>query len=218
MIENGEWSFESSSVIREVGSSPPAPDKLICKFRLRRRSRYLLTNLILPIVFMALINLLVFILPAESGERVSFSVTVLLALAVYMTIVGENLPKTSEPMSVLSFYLLTIMLMSVCITVTTVINLQIYHRDCKVSQCYESFAKKIICTRSRKRKIKDIGTGFGIENEDEIVTQDETAVKDCVPVVTWHVVSSAVDRTCLVLFSLINVLVNMSFLIFLTSN
>ena len=66
-------------------------------------SMYVIINIILPILFLNQLNVLVFMLPAESGERVSYSLTVLLSIAVFMTIVGDTLPRTSEPTPLISY-------------------------------------------------------------------------------------------------------------------
>jgi len=39
---------------------------------------------------------MVFVLPIASGEKVSFTVTLMLALAVFQLILGEMLPPSAE--------------------------------------------------------------------------------------------------------------------------
>jgi hypothetical protein len=80
-------------------------------------------------MFMGLLNVLVFCLPAKSGERVSFAMTVLLAIAVFLTLVGDNMPKTSEPMSTICYFLLTNLVLSSLIMIVTIFNLGIYYRS-----------------------------------------------------------------------------------------
>ena len=75
-------------------------------FQLERKPQYVIINIILPISFLNLLNALVFVLPAESGERVSYSLTVLLSIAVFMTIVSDIPPRTSEPTPLISYLLL----------------------------------------------------------------------------------------------------------------
>ena len=45
---------------------------------------------------MSLLALLVFYLPPDSGEKVSLGITVLLSFSVFLLLVAENVPKTSE--------------------------------------------------------------------------------------------------------------------------
>jgi uncharacterized membrane protein len=48
---------------------------------------------------------LVFLLPVESGERTSFSFTLLLTLIVFMTMVSDRLPSSND-ISIFNMYLL----------------------------------------------------------------------------------------------------------------
>lgn len=124
------------------------------RITIKRRPLFFLVNVVLPILFMAFLNSLVFILPVESGERVSYAITVLLAIAVFLTLVGDNLPKTSEPMSVLCYFLLTDLVMSAVVSILTILGLRIYYIDearpvpkwlCWVVVC-------LSCGSNRKRK------------------------------------------------------------------
>ena len=94
--EHVEWTYRFSNVETITNEYS---DIIHLALGFRRESSFLLINVLLPILLMATINILVFIIPPDAGERISYSVTVLLALAVYLTIVGENLPKTSRPSS-----------------------------------------------------------------------------------------------------------------------
>ena len=58
-----------------------------------------LDKLALQVIFLSLTSTLVFALPADAGEKISMGITVLLAYAVYLTIVSEHLPNTSVQVS-----------------------------------------------------------------------------------------------------------------------
>ena len=62
---------------------------------LKRLRTYYVMNVILPVIFLSLTASLVFYLPAEAGEKIGMSMTVLLAYAVYLTIIADNMPQTS---------------------------------------------------------------------------------------------------------------------------
>ncbi|XP_060084244.1 neuronal acetylcholine receptor subunit alpha-7-like [Ylistrum balloti] len=97
--------------------------------KLRRRSTFHVLNTLVPISVIGLLNVLVFLLPADSGERISFSITVLLAMAVFMSIVTESLPSTSQPNIPLLCYFLTIDLgANVFVTVCAILGLRFYHK------------------------------------------------------------------------------------------
>ncbi|RUS89879.1 hypothetical protein EGW08_002320 [Elysia chlorotica] len=54
-------------------------------FHVRRKPTFLVLSVLLPIVFLSLLNLLVFVIPVDSGEKISYGITVLLALSLFMS-------------------------------------------------------------------------------------------------------------------------------------
>ena len=73
---------------------------------LKRRPTFYILNRILPVTFASFLVLIVFLLPAESGEKVSFALTELLALAFLLTLLTNYLPSTSLTVSVLGQFFL----------------------------------------------------------------------------------------------------------------
>ena len=71
----------------------------------------------------------VFCIPVENGERISYCLIVLLSLVVFLTLVGQTLPKTSEPMSWFSFSLVGTVLTSIGITIAVIFNMRLYYKD-----------------------------------------------------------------------------------------
>ena len=65
----------------------------------RRRSFYIL-NIILPVLFLSVTSSLTFALPSDSGEKMGLSITVLLAYAVYLTLVTDSMPDTSVQVTI----------------------------------------------------------------------------------------------------------------------
>jgi hypothetical protein len=97
--------------------------------RIRRRPTFLLINIFAPILFLALANLFVFVIPIESGERVSFAVTILLSFAVFLTLVMDKMPQTSLSVSLFSVYLILTMIYSSLIMLALVLVLRIYFTE-----------------------------------------------------------------------------------------
>jgi hypothetical protein len=68
---------------------------------LQRRHQYYWIHLIIPCMFMSGLVCFVFVMPADTGEKISFSVTILLAFTVYQLIIADSLPKGSESVSLM---------------------------------------------------------------------------------------------------------------------
>ncbi|XP_063420058.1 acetylcholine receptor subunit delta-like [Mytilus trossulus] len=97
---------------------------------LKRNPMFFVLNLILPICVMIILNIFVFLLPPESGERVGYAVTVLLAIAVFLTISSDNLPATSSPrISSISLLLFADVVISAVIVLMVILSLRYYHRE-----------------------------------------------------------------------------------------
>ena len=69
-----------------------------------RKYSYYLLNMLLPVLFLIILSVLVFILPAEAGEKIGYSLTILLSLSVMMTLVSDSIPPTSTATCILSKY------------------------------------------------------------------------------------------------------------------
>ena len=97
-------------------------------FTLKRKPNYIILNVFLPISFLCIWNILVFLLPTESGERISYSITVMLSIAVYMTIVSSALPKSSEPVPLISYFTMICLALSALITIVAVMNIRLFYK------------------------------------------------------------------------------------------
>ncbi|KAL4225528.1 Cholinergic receptor [Mactra antiquata] len=158
-VGNGEWdlikAYAKEDILENNDYLYPTYNIVI---ELKRRPAFVVVNVVLPILFMGVLNVLVFVLPPQSGERISYSMTVLLAIAVFLTLVGDNLPKTSEPMSTICYFLLTNLVLSSVIMIVTIINLNIFHRS-ELRPVPTRLAKLVLimrCKRSRRNKVQDI--------------------------------------------------------------
>ena len=72
---------------------------------IRRRPAYYILNRILPVVLSSFLVVIVFLLPADSGEKVSYALTELLALAFLLTLITDYMPSTSLTVSILGKFL-----------------------------------------------------------------------------------------------------------------
>ena len=65
-------------------------------YTILRKPNYYQLNIIIPTFSTATLVILTLLIPWNSGERISFSVTVLLSIIVFLLIVSENLPKSEN--------------------------------------------------------------------------------------------------------------------------
>lgn len=127
---NVEWDVINVTARRKVKFYPccpePYPD-ITFNITLRRRTLFYTLNLIVPCVSISCLAVLVFYLPSDSGEKITLSISILLALNFFFLLLSDMNPPTSLVIPLIGKYLLFIMLVvtaSILVTVYTIhINL-----------------------------------------------------------------------------------------------
>ncbi|XP_060561668.1 neuronal acetylcholine receptor subunit alpha-10-like isoform X2 [Ruditapes philippinarum] len=94
---------------------------------IRRRPLYYFYTIICPCLWLTVLNLLVFLLPAESGDKVSLGVTVFLAFSVFMLVISEKVPVSSQSVPLIGTYLTVTMGMTSLSLFMTVFILNLHH-------------------------------------------------------------------------------------------
>ncbi|XP_038071781.1 neuronal acetylcholine receptor subunit alpha-7-like [Patiria miniata] len=130
MTENGEWQMLSMWALREVEDFEGAPYVAVTfKLRIRRRSLYYFVNVLIPCVLISMLTVLSFSLPPDSGEKLSFGVTILLSLTVFMMIVASNMPETSFVIPLIAKYFTCVLVLVALSVVFTVVSLNLHFRN-----------------------------------------------------------------------------------------
>lgn len=230
LAEHGSWKVTNTSV-RTVDDD--FTSKIYFTFKLKRKPQYVIVNVILPIMFLCLLNVLVFILPAASGERVSYAITVLLSIAVFMTIVSDTLPRSSEPLPLIAYFLMIDLIISALISVCTIFNLRLYHKNdnipipkwlnqiylilscnCRQNVAIDASDRGVPLMEMKARTDKvnlfqkmDNGVMEKAKEVDTSNSEDSQRKS-----VTWQDISIMIDYILLIIFSILTVL---SFAIFM---
>uniref|UniRef100_A0A3Q3KU59 Uncharacterized protein n=1 Tax=Labrus bergylta TaxID=56723 RepID=A0A3Q3KU59_9LABR len=130
-MPNGEWDLLGKTGRHEVFydcCAEPYPDVTFV-VTLRRRTLFYALNLLIPCVLLSSMTLLSFLLPANSGEKISLGITVLLSLTVFMLMVAEIMPATSDSVPLIGQYFASTMVIVAMSVVATVIVLQFHHHS-----------------------------------------------------------------------------------------
>ena len=139
---------------------------IIFSIVLRRKTLYYTVNLITPCVGISFLSILVFYLPADSGEKMSLCISILLSLTVFILLLTEIIPPTSLAVPLLGKYLLFTMTLITFSVIVTICILNVNYRSPAthqmspwVKKVFIDFIPKFLCM---KRPIKD-------EDEDELM-------------------------------------------------
>lgn len=130
-VENGEWNVTSIQIKRNELVYACCPDEkypdITFYINLKRRSLFYTYNLIIPNFLIALLAFFSFYIPVECGERISFVITVLLSMTVFLLLVAESIPPTSEAVPVIGMYYTCSIIEVALALVATGISLKVYY-------------------------------------------------------------------------------------------
>jgi hypothetical protein len=139
-MPNGEWTIKPNSAVAtkrimtfQILDGTTEQDQVEFTIVISREYLFPFLNIMLPVVLLSLAHLLVFLLPIDSGERTSFSYTLLLTLVVFMTMISERLPPTNN-ISFFNMYLLSQLFSSILTTSLAVISIRVFYKQSNVSQ------------------------------------------------------------------------------------
>ncbi|KAI2651354.1 5-hydroxytryptamine receptor 3A [Labeo rohita] len=96
---------------------------------IRRRPLFYTVNLLLPSVFLMVMDIVGFYLPPDSGERVSFKITLLLGYSVFLIIVSDTLPATAIGTPLIGVYFVVCMALLVISLTESVLIVRLVHKQ-----------------------------------------------------------------------------------------
>ncbi|XP_076095498.1 neuronal acetylcholine receptor subunit alpha-10-like [Mytilus galloprovincialis] len=134
--DNAEWTIISTSASQLSSDSVP---KVTFTLNLQRNAGFYVTNIIVPVILLGILNFFTFVLPADSGEKMGYSITVFLAFTVFLTIVSSELPKTSG--SMLGYYLIFQLGMGIFVVCATAVELRLHHKKSPVPNIIRQMVK-----------------------------------------------------------------------------
>ena len=121
-INSSEWEViegtKSRNAVKYACCPYPYIDVTV-KLVLKRKPLYYIFNVITPCLVLAVTILFGFFLPPESGERISLTITILLAVAVFLQLVSDSLPRNSDSIPILAVFYMVIMAESALSLITT---------------------------------------------------------------------------------------------------
>ena len=109
-----------------------------CKFKfseveytvkMKRKSLYYTFYLTIPCVMLTILALSSFLIHVESGERIGFVTTVLLAMTVFLLVIPSFLPVTSDGLPILGILLEATMIIITLVLFANIFVLWLYFRE-----------------------------------------------------------------------------------------
>lgn len=95
----GEWELLSINMVKSnisVGYEWDMKDQLIYQITIKRRPLLYVINIILPVFFFLVLDLMSFFIDASGTDKLSFKVTLLLSISVLLLILNDTLASTAD--------------------------------------------------------------------------------------------------------------------------
>ena len=224
--ESAEWalsSYEVSHFRKPFGED--FWDHLLFKFTLQRKWLFQVLNILAPIVFISILNLLCFVTPADCGEKISLCISIFLTLAVFITIISDSLPESSDEASLFGIYVGLQFFGSGLTVLATVVSLYLNHKSEEepVAACYRLLVRVFCHYKAKDRgdacrnsngftvskseipavaSMRELGI-YTVSTDEPLAASSENSSTDLT--VTWKSVSRAFDHMCLLLSVMFNV-------------
>ncbi|XP_062616765.1 acetylcholine receptor subunit beta-type acr-2-like, partial [Saccostrea cucullata] len=115
-----EWDISASKVYRVSNGM----SGLTARFSLQRKPFFVVLTVLLPLSLLSVMNLFVFLIPVESGEKISFAITTFLAYSIYLSAIGSSLPAKDNVHMVV--YIEILMVLSVIMMVLVIIQTRLF--------------------------------------------------------------------------------------------
>ncbi|KAK7487343.1 hypothetical protein BaRGS_00021432 [Batillaria attramentaria] len=122
---SAEWTLESERVEKKMLA--PAFPYLEYVWTLKRKTTYFVISFIVPIVLTSYMNTLVFIIPADSGEKISYLVSIFVSNAVFVSFCTDIMPQGLDETPLIMYLVLGIMAQSAILIVINSLIVRRFH-------------------------------------------------------------------------------------------
>ncbi|XP_076007891.1 5-hydroxytryptamine receptor 3A-like, partial [Genypterus blacodes] len=136
-LNNSQATKESREVMRtqyewlflEMKVNTNDSEKIIYTIIMQRRPILYSANFLLPVFFFLCLDLFSFLISDTGGEKLSFKVTVLLAVTVLQLILNEILPSASDRVPLIAMYCIGIFALMLLSLLETIIVMYLIEKD-----------------------------------------------------------------------------------------
>lgn len=150
--DSGNWVIDSKVSVAVTSASfgnccPFNFSQITYTIDMGRRFGYHLFYMVAPCAALALLTLVSFWIPSDSGERIGFITTLLLGMMVFLLIVPDSLPESSEAIPILGIIMMSTMVIIGVALLATIFVLRCFFAKGTPPRCLQCLVRP-----SKKRK------------------------------------------------------------------
>jgi hypothetical protein len=199
--KNGEWYIEDTNVtvvvvptgfkIKDYISS----DMVDVSFTLRRRPTFIINNIYVPIILMSSLNIATCYVRPDSGERLSFAVTLYLSLVFATTAAIESIPNNSLKMPYMSYEILMINFINTIGVAWSIFIVRLSNIKNIDQKKIPNFLLKMVRKRNKMTRsltietyVESVGGSIDLPQDDDVKSKNEKCeeVADSIKTVIWN--------------------------------
>lgn len=143
---NEEWDIVFSNVTEIPVEDELNYTDLQFSMIIDRRPLFYLYSTVLPILLLSILNMVCFVVPVESGEKIGMTMAIFLTFAVFMTMISSDVPRSTEHVFKFGIFMTMHLLMSGTTILLEVLVTNIYYkpRDMKMNRVYEWMFRRLV--------------------------------------------------------------------------
>ncbi|KAL9951299.1 hypothetical protein ACROYT_G043938, partial [Oculina patagonica] len=157
-VSNGDWNIdEISSAIGLADHGDCCPfdfREVVYTLKMSRKPFYHLFYLTIPSIMLMFLTLTSFLIPVESGERIGFVTTMLLAMTVFLLLIPSFLPETSDGVPILGLSLQVTLIIIALVLFANIFVLKVFFMEGTPPEWVKSVFN--LCNRKKRKSIQQI--------------------------------------------------------------
>ncbi|KAK6976927.1 acetylcholine receptor subunit alpha-1-B [Biomphalaria glabrata] len=140
---HGEWIMDSHWCTSNITHMTPPFSYVTCYIEMSRCSLFFVLNLIGPMAMTSAMTLVVFWIPAKSGEKIGYVLSMYTSTSVFLSFIVERIPKNMDTtLPRINILLLAIVIQVILATVATTIVLKRYNKEINAKKSGKTLCKR----------------------------------------------------------------------------